>query len=59
MISHRNPGSSLPRTKSAFDAVSTFGKRKPERYALHARYMNATQGDIALRLADILILYDN
>ena len=59
MISHRNPGSSLPHTKSAFDAMSTFAEREPERYVLRARYMNATQGDIALRLADIPVLYDN
>src|SRR3984957_16149 len=40
MTSHRNPGSSQQRTKSAFDAVSMFSEREPERYALHSRYMN-------------------
>jgi hypothetical protein len=40
MTSHRNLDSLLQRTKSAFDAVSTFTEREPERYALHARYMN-------------------
>jgi ornithine--oxo-acid transaminase len=40
MTSHRNPDSSQQRTRSAFDAVSMFSEREPERYALHSRYMN-------------------
>ena len=40
MTGHRKSVSSQRRTKSAFNAVSMFYEREPERYALHSSYMN-------------------